>query len=64
MGLLAHQMGVFVGVDVELLVKADAPVIHGVDVLRGFGEKIKFVGNQHEREIQSVENVDERLLGR
>ncbi len=42
-GLLAHQMGVFVGVDIKLLVKSDPSAMHGIDVLRGFGEKIKFV---------------------
>jgi hypothetical protein len=37
MGLPAHQMGVFVGVDVKLLIETDSPVIHGVDVLGGLG---------------------------
>ena len=61
-GLLAHQMRVLVGVDVKLFVKTDPAAVHGVDVPRGFGEEIKFVGNEDDGESQSVEDIDEFVL--
>ena len=62
-GLFSHKMAVLVGVDVNLFVKTDPAAVHRVYVFRGFGEEIKFVGNEEKGEIQSVEDVDELVFG-
>ena len=62
-GLFAHQMGVPVGVDMQLPVKPNATAFHGVDVPRRLREEIEFMGNEHKGEIQRVEDVDEFFLG-
>jgi hypothetical protein len=59
MGLLTHLVRVPVRMDVDFVIQLDFSVFHAQNLIRCFGEKIEFVGDQHVSDVQAVEHIDQ-----